>query len=215
MQRIALPLLVCALGCSAPGGSSTRSQATAAPASAPTAADAGAEPAALESSAPDAAPKVSPRATDTWPFVEWDGAQVVLYNLVPQGPVDSLFAYRGDKGLNESIASQRPIALDQAREALSLLSATLGGMDVSKCPFPRHAVVLTYRDQPVASINVCFECGDILVWPAYEQDEGWRDRKYGMYPKLMKAYDRVFPKWTAFFEKELGIPSDWTKIPPR
>ncbi len=85
-------------------------------------------------------------------------------------------------------------------------------MLVSKCAYPRHAIVLLSGTTPVASVNVCFECGDILVWPPYSQDPAWRDNKAGMYPKLMKVYDRTFSRWTRLFGDRLGLQTDWKKI---
>lgn len=105
----------------------------------------------------------------------------------------------------------------RAKKAVGYVTQTLGGVDVSKCPFPRHAVVLYDGDVPVASINVCFECGDILIWPPWDQkpepdyekmtDKEWKAREL-FYERKMKLYEKAFPKWQAFFRDEVGFPID-------
>ena len=65
---------------------------------------------------------------------------------------------------------------------------------------------------PVASINVCFECGGVLVWPDYEprpdyahmSDADWKKRR-ALYARKLKAYEKVYPLWQAFFRDELGF----------
>ncbi|MCP4448161.1 MAG: hypothetical protein GY811_22910 [Myxococcales bacterium] len=52
-----------------------------------------------------------------------------------------------------------------------------------------------------------------MNWPAYSADPRWQERKSKRLRKLLKAYDRTFPKWEAFFESELGLAKDWTKLP--
>ena len=135
-----------------------------------------------------------------------------MFNIQRYGPGSSLFVYRDDKGWNPNIHSEQDITRKQADQAVKLVGRTLGEMMVSKCAFPRHAIVLFSGPTPVASINVCFECGDILVWPRWDPAPDWDDRKYEMYGKLRKVYDRVFPKWEALFGKELGLTLDWKAI---
>jgi hypothetical protein len=84
---------------------------------------------------------------------------------------------------------------------------------VSKCGFPRHAVVLFAGDTPVGSVNVCFECGYILVWPDgdppldYEHWSAAAKQQYERsYRRKLAAYKRVFPAWERFFRDELGLP---------
>lgn len=65
--------------------------------------------------------------------------------------------------------------------------------------------VLFDGDLPIASINVCFECGDILTWPDSEirfDDPAWESK----YARRKKLYDAVFPKWKPYFRDELGLP---------
>jgi hypothetical protein len=163
---------------------------------------------------PDAAPPPELIASKKWPFFTWDRAEAYVFNLQRFGPGATLFAYN-DKGWNKNLVAKKDITNKLANEAIALLRKTQGEMMVSKCAFPRHAIVLFQGEHPVASINVCFECGDILIWPRYSKAANWDDRKSKMYPKLAKAYDRAFPKWTKLFEKKIGLPTDWTKIPKR
>ena len=93
-----------------------------------------------------------------------------------------------------------------------MLRRTQGEMDVSECPYPRHAVVLLAGEIPVGSINVCFACGDILIWPPFKREASWARKKEKMYDKLMRVYEDVFPQWTRFFEEDLGIAADWEKL---
>lgn len=174
------------------------------------------EPAPVAEAAPKAEP--APKAeqdlveTETWPLVRWDHAKAYVFNL-ERGPGLSLYAYNESKGWNTRIDSEHEITQQQAETAVSLAETTLGTMLVSKCPMPRHAVVLFAGETPVASINVCFECGDILVWPEWERDPSWPERKQEMHAKLLKAYDRTFPKWEAFFGKTLGLDLAPAKAP--
>ena len=156
-------------------------------------------------------PKPELVETDTWPFVQWDHAKAYVFNL-EIGPQLSLYAYNASKGWNTRIDSEHALTPAQAETAVTLAEMTQGEMLVSKCPMPRHAVVLFSGETPVASINVCFECGDILVWPRWRRDPRWPEKKQDMHASLMKAYDRAFPKWETFFGKTLGLDLDPAKV---
>ena len=98
--------------------------------------------------------------------------------------------------------------------------ATRGELEVSKCPFPRHAVVLYAGDAPVGTANVCFECGDILVWPDFEPpipDDPWTPAVQRQFDRRTKkqltGYKQVFPKWERFFRDELGFSLTPTRGP--
>lgn len=157
--------------------------------------------------------------TPAWPGVTWDRAEAVLFNQVPYGPgiehLD-LRAWDPENGLNPSIVESKPIARALANRAIELVTATGGGVEVSKCPFPRHAIVLFRGQQPVASASVCFECGDILVSPdprppieegRMPADPDAQSRAYGA---QMVVYDQVYPRWQALFRDDLGF----SIIPP-
>jgi hypothetical protein len=156
----------------------------------------GGAPAAAPAPAP-AAP--APGGKAAWPYAAWDRAEAIVFNQVPYGPGAKLYAFRPQDGWNPTIASRASITAAQAAQAIALVEQTTGDVEVSKCAFPRHAIVLLKGDVPVASINVCFECGDLLVWPAHSaMTEANAEAK-------MAAYDVAFPKWQALFRDELGL----------
>ena len=163
---------------------------------------------------PEAPPEPELTKTDAWPFVEWDHAKTYVFNL-DRGRGLSLFAYNASKGWNIRIHSEQDISKAQADRAVELTERTRGTFMVSKCPMPRHAVVLFSGDTPVASMNVCFECGDILVWPKWDPDGEGSEASGEMRAKLQKAYDRAYPQWETFFGKTLGLELDYTKIPKK
>ena len=219
-MRKSFVLVLALIGC---GKSDPPPKPAPAPAPAPVAAPApapDAAPAAVAAPAPDAAP--APLVpSKTWPFHEWDRAEAVTFNHVPPGPDVQLFAYNAD-GWTPNLLEQKPIELEQGKRAVEWVIATRGTVEVSKCPFPRHAVVLYSGSTPVASINLCFECGDLLVWPEFEPGpdwdryDDWTKAEHAKFDKLTKkkhaAYEKLYPEWEAFFRDELGFsitPPKW------
>lgn len=174
------------------------------PTAPPAAAAAQPEPAAEP---PPTADKPSTPLTPskTWPFVAWDRAEAFTFNHVAYGPGIPLRVYDATTGWSPEIVERAPISADQAGRAVDRVVATRGTLEVSKCAFPRHAVVLYAGDTPVGSVNVCFECGDILVWPDFEPPASGptAERRHR---QQMKAYKRVFPEWERFFRDDLGFP---------
>jgi hypothetical protein len=165
---------------------------------------------------PDASAPPAPvkRTGKTWPFHAWDRAEAVTFNQFPMRRGARLYAYN-EHGFSSHIVDRRPLDDARAKKAVDLVTQTNGDVNVSKCPFPRHAVVLYEREVPVASINVCFECGDILLWPRWAQEPGWSnltDKEVKALElrtaKQMKLYEKVFPKWEVFFRDEVGFPID-------
>lgn len=168
-----------------------------------------------------AAPATTPTPTSppaplekiaTWPFRAWDRAEALTFNHVAYGPGIPLRVYDADHGWSPKIADRRPISAEQAAKTVDWVIATGGELEVSKCPFPRHAVVLYAGDTPVGSANICFECGDILVWPHLDPppdhanwtkaaEQQWQ-RKL---KKKMSGYKKVFPQWERFFRDEVGF----------
>lgn len=165
----------------------------------------------------DARPAAKP--SDAWPFVAWDRAEAFAFNHVPYGPGAPLRVYDATHGWSEKIVERRSITAAQAERAVGWVRETGGDVEVSKCPFPRHAVVLYAGDVPVGTINVCFECGDILVWPALDPaiaddpSPAALRRREKAYKKKLAAYDRVFPRWQGFFRDEVGFPLTPPKRP--
>ncbi len=124
-----------------------------------------------------------------------------------------------DSGWSPLVTKKKPLSTAEAQEALKLINDTLGDVEVSKCPFPRHAVVLFDGDVPVASINVCFQCGDILVWPSWttppldwahwdQLTVGQRHTLEAMQKKKLSLHEHFFPAWKAFFRDKVGFPID-------
>ena len=127
-------------------------------------------------------------------------------------PGVQLLAY-DDHGWTEHAGQRTPLDSRNAQRSVELLKETDGDVAVSKCSFPRHAVVLYEGDVPVASINVCFECGDIVLWPAWKPEPEWnkltdKQRKAldAARAQQMKRYEEVFPKWKQFFRDDVGLP---------
>lgn len=219
-MRIGVLVVVLAIGC---GKSAPAPAPRPVPGPVPVAAPArDAAPVAVAAPAPDAAPPKPLIATRTWPFHQWDRAEAIIFNHVTPGPDVPLYAYTDDAGWNPNLLEKKAIEAAQAERAVGWVIETRGAVEVSKCPFPRHAVVLYWGDTPVASINVCFECGDLLVWPEFEPGpdwdnyDNWTRKEEAKYEKLMAkkhaAYEKLYPTWEAFFRDELGfsiIPPKW------
>jgi hypothetical protein len=147
-----------------------------------------------------------------WPFHKWDRAEAVTFNQVQYGPGIPLMAYSAEDGWNPKIADRKAIDAAQAKRAADWTIATTGEVEVSKCAFPRHAIVFYAGDTPVGTTNVCFECGDILVWPDFEPKRDYENESAAeakkwekKYKKKLGVYEKVFPQWEKFFRDELGL----------
>jgi hypothetical protein len=138
------------------------------------------------------------RTGKTWPFHAWDRAEAFTFNRFPMGP-GAPFRIYDDNGWSKHVADKKPLDAALSKQAVDLVLAGKSELEMTKCPFPRHAVVLYDHDVPVASINVCFECGDILLWPRWTPPES---------AKLEKLFAQVFPKWKTFFRDAVGFPID-------
>lgn len=167
---------------------------------------------------PPAAPPPVDRAGKVWPFHPWDRAEAVTFNRFAMRPGVPLHAY-DERGWSPHLAERKRLASAQAKSAVDLVTETRGDVLISACPFPRHAVVLFDGDVPVASINVCFSCGDILLWPRWSiEPASEKLTKRGraelelQRKKQLALYDKVFPQWTSFFRDDVGVAID---EPPR
>lgn len=194
-RELAVPVTVAAAPAPAP---------TSEPPSSVSASEVAASVATSTTSEAPAAPPRPLTPSKTWPFVVWDRAEAFTFNHVAYGPGVQLRVYDG-QAWSPKIAARRPISAQQGQRAVQWVVATRGEIEVSKCPFPRHAVVLYAGETPVGSVNVCFECGDILVWPEFEPPpaEGQEERRSRL---QMAGYKKVFPRWEKFFRDELGLP---------
>jgi hypothetical protein len=158
------------------------------------------------------------RTGKSWPFHSWTRAEVVGFNEFPMTRGAPRFAY-DERGFSPHVASHKPITEGRAKDALEIARLT-GEVSVSKCPFPRHAVVLFDGDTPIASINVCFECGDIDAWPLWDaidwqtatpaEQKLWLARE----EKRQRAHPDALARWRRFFREE-GLDPDKRYGPPR
>jgi hypothetical protein len=214
LLRAALAAVV--LGCSGPSTNTTPSVAPAAPSSVPAgvASRPPEQPAPAPAPVPAAPPPEVARSGKAWPFHTWDHAEAVTFNQVPMRENIQLEAYNDD-GWTSRLVERKPITEALAKKAVDLVARTEGDVEVSKCPFPRHAVMLYDHEVPVASINICFMCGDIVLWPHWEKRPSWDDMtdaqlKQAMIrsARQMKLYEKVFPSWKTFFRDEVGFPID-------
>ena len=157
-------------------------------------------------------PQFAPETRSDWPFTEWKTAKAYAYNMKNFGPGASLFVYR-DGEWNSSITTEIALTDSQAQAALELNHRLGGDINVSKCAFPRHAVVFfDDNKQPVGSVNVCFECGDILVWPPYyDKDEDlsfrYAQSENAELPKFIDFHEKTLPAWEDLLMKTVGLPA--------
>ena len=128
----------------------------------------------------------------------------------------TLLAY-DDRGWSRRVVRKRAITAQQANEALTLAKAGGGDLLVSKCPFPRHAVVFMDGDVPVASVNVCFSCGDVLLWPEWpgrtlkENATDIELKRFEIAQQKVEAlHAKTYPKWKVFFRDGLAMPLEWS-----
>ena len=153
----------------------------------------------------------------TWPPQEWSYAKAYTFNFVPYGPGQSLYLYK-DKVWNKNTPTSYSINKEQADYALSLVHKTAGNIETSKCTFPRHGIVyFDAQDEPVASINFCFSCEALLVWPPYQSiDEQYkRDEIPGknvegrewVEPLVVQIYYELLPAYKHLFFEQLQLPT--------
>ncbi|MBX3202765.1 MAG: hypothetical protein KF894_31860 [Labilithrix sp.] len=172
---------------------------------------------ATTAASPDAAtatPSPVERTGKVWPFHAWDRAEAVTFNRFAMRPDVPLRAY-DERGWSPHLADRKRMTWAQAKRAFDLVAQTRGDVMVSKCPFPRHAVVLFDGDVAVASVNVCFSCGDILLWPRWSAEPDWEKLTKKERAELERrtneqlvAYDEAFPRWKTFFRDDIGFAID-------
>lgn len=156
--------------------------------------------------APATPAPATPDPATTWPFAGWKSAKAYTFNFFAYGPGYQERVYDPDQGWVPSIRSTHELSLEQALAVQAKVHEAQGSFPMSKCPFPRHAVVyFDEGDQPVAMVNVCFECGDLFAWPDFEDVE--------VADKSEAAYERAFAHLKALFGDELGEPISWKEDP--
>ena len=175
MLRSALfSLAIVAFGCgnAQPQASSAVAPPPPPPASPPPAApvtDAGAEDVAPI--APEvASPAPVERTGTTWPFHSWDRAEAVAYNPFEKRHPIQLRAY-DDAGWSPHIVERKALPSGAAKQAADLVASTKGDVAVSKCPFPRHAVVFFDKDVP-SPASTFASSGDIWILAAVGDASG-------------------------------------------
>jgi len=155
---------------------------------------------------------LDPSNRQSWPPAEWTHARAYTYNFVRYGPGHQLRVV-DESGWSDDIVETFELNAKQAEVAVELIHRSQGDVRASKCAFPRHAVVLfNGEDQPVASMNICFECTDILVWPPYFEDETLGDSRYTLtqtegedddlieMPLIFAVHEQVLSSWESFFD---------------
>jgi hypothetical protein len=160
-----------------------------------------------------AAPSVVTRTGTEWPYHAYDRAEALTFNQYSEtnAPRDfGLYAY-SDRGWNHHLSARKSITAAQASKARALLKIT-GQFELTKCTFPRHAVVLYEGDTPIASINVCFECGGILTWPEEHVEppkvEPPFEEQLKQWHVAVALFTRTLPKWKSFFQDDVGLSVD-------
>lgn len=148
----------------------------------------------------------------SWPFQPWSSAKAYTFNNFNMAPGIPLYIYTNKDGWSPHIKSEMEISKALGIRAISLVNRTKGTIEISQCPFPRHAIVFfDTNGKPIASVNVCFECGDILVWPPYFKSKKQEAEKYSLLnpqteePLILKAYDDVYPLWMDLFGNDLNM----------
>ena len=160
-------------------------------------------------------PSTSKKVTSgVWPFTEWSYTKAYTYNFVEAGPRYQMTVFSEDGQLNPYLRSEKSITNNQALEVQKQVNTTRGTVMVSKCPFPRHAVVFfNDKDRPVGEVGVCFECGDIIAHPDFDIPPNEKyavDTKTGEL-KIMPLYDSSYKFFEGFFQKVFKETIDWEK----
>lgn len=146
------------------------------------------------------------RSGTTWPFHKWDRAEVVVMNWAPYGPGTSMNAVN-DRGWSPHVKYRAALDKNHTTEAVAIITKQHGELYVSKCPAPRHSVVLYDGDDPVASIDVCFTCHDVLLWPQWITKPTQAD-----YDRAQKMEEMFIGAWHRVFIDDLKLPL-WTEKP--
>ena len=158
-------------------------------------------------------PPVVTRTGTVLPYHAYDRAEAITFNQFSEmaSPRGTLLEVYSQLGWSPHISERKPITGALTNKALDIVS-TLGSWELTKCTFPRHAIVLYENDIPIASINVCFECGGILTWPqapnpalhqlgpnaTFAQELAEEHRVNAIFGKLLK-------RWESFFHDDVGF----------
>jgi len=138
-----------------------------------------------------------------FPFGSWSYAKAYTYNFFDDRPVQMRVVTR-DGTWSRHIRSEQRMSAEQAQQAADLVARTQGSVELTRCTFPRHAIVyFDATDKPIASIDVCFSCEAVLVWPDYKRPDDFD------HEASASALDRALPAWRRLFEGSLNLPVDY------
>ncbi|MGQ0672898.1 MAG: hypothetical protein ACT4N2_08490 [Hyphomicrobium sp.] len=146
-------------------------------------------------------------AAKTFPFHPWSYAKAYTFNFFEDRPAPLRVVDSAGKW-SPHIRSEQMISDEQAKQAANLVAATRGSVEMTKCTFPRHAVVyFDSADRPVAAADICFSCEAVLAWPDYPKsaDEDWEEAAVRL--------EKALPRWKKLFAVDLGLPIDYKTAP--
>jgi hypothetical protein len=142
-----------------------------------------------------------------WPGVKYSYAMVYLYNV--DGNLHGFHQILKEGKLDKSVQGEgKKLSGDQASK-LEKIFASGPAIDelvngLSGCYIPRHAIVYyNEKDEPVASMSVCFECEGIRFYsPSYPRNH------YASSEKLIKEAETKLTEIKAIIES-LGFKTDY------
>ncbi len=144
-----------------------------------------------------------------WPFQPYAYVKAFTFNFFPHRNVQLRIIQNGR--WSKHIHSERRVDQVIGEQVANIVESTKGSYDVSKCPFPRHAFVFfNDQDQPVASVDICFQCGDMFAWPDFDISNekkygAWDEQKDAITGGLQDNYDAAMVAYRKLFIK-LGMP---------
>lgn len=145
--------------------------------------------------------------TSTWPNVKYSYAKVYLYNIDGQlmGKHQILKEGKLDKtvqGDGKKLSEQQLDKLDRIFSSGAAIDELVNGL--SGCYIPRHAIVYyDEKDQPVASMSICFECEGIRFYsPDYPRNH------YASTPTLVKKAEEKLNEIKTIVES-IGFKTDF------
>ena len=142
-----------------------------------------------------------------WPGIIYSYAKVYLYNvdgnlrgnhqILKEGKLDKTVQGEGKK-LTDELASK----LEKIFASGPAIDELVNGL--SGCYIPRHAIVYyNEKDEPVASMSICFECEGILFYsPSYPRNS------YASTEKLVKKAQEKLKEIKAIVES-IGMKTDF------
>lgn len=138
-----------------------------------------------------------------WPGVKYSYAIVYLYNI--DGNLRGSHQILKDGKLDKSVQGEGKKLSDEQASKLEKIFASGAAIDelvngLSGCYIPRHAIVYyDEKDQPVASMSICFECQGIRFYsPSYPRNH------YSSNEKLVKKAEEKLKEMEEII-KSLGF----------